>query len=151
MSTYETEQLVELVSQKHDCLTRLQDLGRKQVELVGAGELKGLLELLAAKQKQIDRLGQIEKGLDPFRGQRPDERRWPSEEDRRRCAALIDECDQLLAEVVQCEQTSESQMRQSRDRTAAVLHSAHTAQRARGAYTAQPRPPANRLDLSSEG
>jgi hypothetical protein len=118
--------------------------------LVEGGNVTGLLDLLAAKQRPLDRLQQIERALEPFRDQDPDRRRWASPEERRRCAEENAECESLLAEIVSREKCAEAELSRRRDETASRLDGAHLAGRARGAYTQSSNPTARQLDLLSD-
>ncbi|HEY5311317.1 MAG TPA: hypothetical protein VIK18_02315, partial [Pirellulales bacterium] len=88
--------------------------------------------------------------LDPFRGQRPDERQWPSAEDRTRCAQIIERSESLFREILDREKQSEQSLGRRRDEAAARLEQAHAASLARGAYGASYVRPLGKLDLSSE-
>ena len=150
MTAWDTDQLADLIRRKLDCLASLHELGRSQLSLVEAGELTDLLLVLSAKQQLLERLQAIERKLDPFRDQEPESRRWRSDADRRRCAASIDRCERLLAEIVDQERTSEAQLSLRRDQAAARLQGAHLASRARGAYeTPTPSSPVS-VDFYSE-
>ncbi len=150
VSEHETEMLADLVARKRDALSRLREMGRAQYELIEADEMAGLLELLAAKQRVLIELQEIERALDPFRGQAPEERRWRSAEARARCAAQIDESEALLAEIIGQEKLCEQALRRRRDEAARRLQGAHLADQARGAYTAGPAEKMHQIDLSSE-
>jgi hypothetical protein len=150
MAEFETDTLAELIRSKHDCLVRLRDLGRKQLELIERGEMTALLDLLAAKQRPLDELRRIERALDPFRHQRAAERRWHSPEQRRRCSAELEECETLLGEIVRQEKRGEEALIRRRDEAARQLEGAHFAGRARQAYNAPPHAQVNQLDLSSD-
>jgi hypothetical protein len=141
--------LAELIHAKRACLVALRDLGRKQLELIGAGNMAGLLDLLAAKQPAIDRLQRIEQALEPFRGQDPDSRPWPSPEDRRRAADEAAACETLLAEILSQEKCAEADLVRRRDETALRLDEAHLAGQARGAYHQPAASAARQLDLLS--
>jgi hypothetical protein len=150
MSGSDTDQLADLMAQKHDCLRNLCDLGRQQLELIGAGDLERLLKLLSAKQRLLVTLQTVETALDPFRDQLPEDRRWASAERREECAALATQCERLLGEIVQQERQSETRLVQHRDQAATRLEGAHVASEARGAYTADFNDSPGQLDLSSE-
>jgi hypothetical protein len=150
MTAWDTDQLADLVRRKHDCLARLHELGRSQVNLVAAGELNELLLVLSGKQQLLEHLQMIERQLDPFRDQAPELRRWRSSEHREQCAALIESCEALLAEIVEQERRSETQLCLRRDETAARLQGAHLASRARGAYANSTSGDAVQLDFYSE-
>jgi len=150
MAHSETERLAELIGKKHECLTGLRDLGRRQLDLVHSGEMTQLLKVLSAKGHLIGLLQQIEKGLEPFRHQDPERRSWPSAEDRRRCAQQAAACQQLLAEVMEQEKQSEHVMRSRRDETAEQLSRTQTADQARRAYVQEDGPRSGMLDVTSD-
>jgi len=146
----ETEVLADLIGAKCVCLTQLRDMGRRQFELIDAGDVDALLDLLAAKQAPLMKLQRIERALDPFRDQNPEKRSWQRPQDRRHCAEQLRQCEALLSEIVSQEKCSEGLLIRRRDEAAAKLQGAHLADRARGAYTSQPRGAVNQLDLLSD-
>ncbi len=137
MTELETDQLAGLITRKLTCLRRLCELGCQQMEMVHAGSMTQLLDLLAVKQRFLLELQRIERDLDPFRSQDPETRRWRSQADRARCAEELAECETLLAKIVEQEKTSEAALVKRREETAVKLHAAHDA-----------RP--GQLDLTSE-
>ena len=151
MVTQETDKLTELIRRKRELLTNLRDMGRRQMELVCDGAMTQLLDVLSAKQRVLNELQRVEKGLDPFRGQDPENRRWRSAEARLECSRLLDECELLLRETVEQERQSEAAMTVRRDEAAVKLQGAHVAGLARGAYSAPNANTISQLDLSSEG
>jgi len=146
----DTDLLDRLIGEKHDCLCELREMGERQLELVHAGAVEGLLDVLVAKQRVLAQLQKIERDLDPFRDQDAGGRTWRSEEARRRCARRLEQCASLLAEVVGQEKESQDELIRRRDLVASQLEDVHQALRARGAYAASPRPAAGQLDLLSE-
>ncbi len=107
-----------------------------------------LLDVLSAKQQMIVELQRIERGLDPFRTQDPEQRSWRSPDERTRCAEQLNRCEALLAEIVRQEKHSERDLIRRRDEAAARLEGVHAASQARGAYLAR-QPAASGLDLTS--
>lgn len=150
MTTQDTDVLVQLIGKRHDCLSQLHALSQQQLELIDAGEISELLHVLSSKQQWLTTLAQIERGLDPFRDQRPEDRRWRSEAERQRCGLLIAECDAMFRDVMMQEKHSETKLCAYRDEAALRLQGAHTAGAARGAYVADRVRPIGQLDLSSE-
>lgn len=152
MTVLETQRLAELIGRKHDCLMQLRDLGREQDGLIDDGEMTGLLQLLAVKQRLLESLQQVERQLDPYRDQDPEARQWTSQAERDRCAHMLVRCEALLKEIVNQEKQSEAQLRVRRDETAARLQNISLAHEARGAYiNALGDPGPGQLDLSCEG
>ena len=150
MSALETDTLAELIRTKHACLLRLSDMGCKQAELIDAGNMTALLDLLARRQRLLVQLQQIERALSPFRNQDADNRHWRSDEDRRACAEQLRQCEALLGEIIAREKRNESTLKRRRDEVALQLQGVHAAEVARGAYTAAPRNGTNQLDLLSD-
>ena len=150
MSVLETDQLAELIDRKHTCLTELREIGARQLELVRGGEMTALLDVLAAKQRLLERLQSVERELAPFRSQSPESRKWRTELHRQRCSKQIDACEALLAEIIQQEKLGETELTQRRDAAAARLAGAHQAGRTRGAYMANETQHTGQLDMASE-
>jgi hypothetical protein len=150
MPPSETEILADLIRAKRVCLLQVRELGRKQLELIDEGNVTALLDLLAVKQRAITQLQRIEKTLDPFRGQDPDERAWSAPTARSACAEMAEQCDVLLAEVIKNEKYCETALIRRRDETANQLQGAHMAGCARQAYLGGPELPTSQLDLSTD-
>lgn len=146
----ETDLLTELICRKQQLLVQLRDLSRRQIALVGEGETTSLLGLLATKQTLIDELRSTDRRLDPFREQDPEQRRWRSPEDRRRCQAVSQACATLLSEIMLLDQHSETDMQRRRDAVAERLQGTHSADQARHAYARSAPLSRGQLDLSSD-
>ena len=146
----ETERLLELVDRKRQILAQLCQQGLKQLELVDRNELGELINVLSVKQQLIAALAQTQRELDPFRGQRPEDRQWRNPADRSRCAKLLEDCETLLAETIRQERQSESLLRARRDETAERLADANQARQARHAYVSPDSHGPRQLDLASE-
>jgi len=150
MSRWETDILGDLIHAKRECLLQLHDLGRRQRALIDDGDLTGLLDLLAAKQKPLSQLQRVERALDPFRRQDHEQRTWRTPEARARCAAVLQQCAALLAEVMHQEKYCEEVLLRRREEAASRLQGAHLAGQARQAYRPDPTLPISQVDLSSE-
>jgi flagellar biosynthesis/type III secretory pathway chaperone len=145
----DTNTLTQLLAQKCEVLLQLRQLVGRQFELIDASNLSQLLNLLSEKQRLITTLQKIQQQLDPFRAQQPEQRQWPSEGDRRRCADLADACQRLLAEVVEIDKQSENRLVLRRDEAATQLQNVHFAIQARQAYVEPTGPTKTFVDLSS--
>ena len=150
MQELDTDTLAKWIRRKHDCVSRIHELGSRQSTMISQGDVSQLLRLLAAKQRLLGELRQIETSLDPFRGQTPEDRQWRSPQHRDECAKLLARCETLLAEIIAQEKDGEDSLRRRRDEVAGQLQTAHGASRARGAYITAGRSESTRLDLSSE-
>jgi hypothetical protein len=149
MPALDTDLLAELIRDKRECLLQLRDMGRRQLELIDEANMTALLDVLLAKQRPLQKLQQIERALDPFRDQDPDQRRWRTGEDRRLCTEQLQQCERLLAEIISQEKCSEGALLRRRDEAASRLQSAHLAGQARQAYTAEPHRQTKEIDLYS--
>jgi hypothetical protein len=147
----DTDQLARLLHERHEKLSQVAYLSRRQMELIESGDLGTLLQILGGKQQLLGDLNLIERSLDPFRNQNPEQRHWSDPAARERSAQLAAESDLLLGEIFQLEQRSAGGLQQRRDEAAQRLQGLHTAHEARGAYLAQPEASSYRqLDLSTE-
>ena len=115
----------------------MRDLGRKQADLISAGDMNALLRLIAAKNQLMVALQSIETQLAPFHAEDPDSRQWESPEKRAASGVLAAECNQLLEEVMVLERDNEEKMTHKRDQVVNQLQVAQAATIARGAYQAQ--------------
>ena len=152
MTNLPTDILMQLVRARHVCLVQLCDLGRRQMDLIDRGNVTGLLDLLAIKQKPLSDIQRLEKALDPYRTQDPEKRQWPSADQRAACAQLVEECNKMLKEIVVQEKRCEETMTRKRDATALELQQLRAAGQAHGAYLtpASRRGGISQIDLSSE-
>jgi hypothetical protein len=130
----ETDQLVALVRHKHEVLTHLVTVAVRQLELINSGDWTGLMKALSVKSRLLDDLRQTEGQLDPYRGESPDDRAWPTAPIRDECRRLASECGDLMNRVVSMEKESESLLVLRRDEAASRLQGMHTGAAAREAY-----------------
>jgi hypothetical protein len=150
MTANETDILKDLIRVKRECLLQLRDMGRKQLATIDEGNMTSLMDVLAAKQRPLFTLQRIERALDPFRSQDPEQRVWRSPADRVQCAEQLQQCETLLAEIVSQEKCCEAALIRRRDEAAAQLQDAHLAGHARHAYLPEADAPMSELDLFSE-
>jgi hypothetical protein len=144
----DTALLAQLVHRKRECLTQLAGLVRRQQALIEAEEMARLLDVLAVKQRMLHELEKIERALDPCRNEQPAQRHWASPEERQRCAADLDDCRRLLAEIVAQERLCEADLSRRRDLAAEQLQGSHRARDARSAYMAGDGRDINQMDFS---
>ena len=147
----DSRQLADAMARKAQLLELLCRLGGAQLSLVGDGDMSRLLQVLASKDSLLQQLQLVERELDPFREEDPEQRRWASPELRQKCRQDADRCAVLLAEIVALEKQSEAEMTRRRDATAAQLNSMYGTQEAQGAYIASPVALSESFDLSMEG
>jgi hypothetical protein len=138
-----------LVARKRACLAELHDLAGRQLALINADQMTDLFRVLDAKQRSLGALAAVERELAPFREQRPEDRAWPTAEERACCRELLAGCERLLAETLERERAGEELLRRRRDQAAERLAEAAGAVQAREAYAAHDAPGPRRLDLHS--
>ncbi len=147
--TTATELLAALVQQKLDLLEQLRELGRRQCQLVQEGDTTRLLTLLSAKQKLVVDLQRMERQIDPYRDEDPQQRRWKSPEVRQRCRQAVERSETLLGEIVLLEKQCAAQLEQRQNATAQNLNDLQHAAAARTAYAQDDPNPQRHLDLRS--
>lgn len=146
----ETDLLAKLIDAKHDVLGQLRELAGRQSELIPQSDMGRLLSLLAVKQRLLVELQSLERQLDPFRDQDPDQRLWRSPADRQHCREAADRCDSLLAEIMSMERKCESELIRRRDQASTLLQGIHIAASATQAYATALESRGNQLDVSCE-
>ena len=147
----DTDQLDQLIHQKHQVLMQLRDLSRQQLALISAGEdMVPLLTVLSAKQRLMDQLTLLERKLDPFRDQDPETRKWRSPADRQRCALAAERCRSLLNETMLLEKQGVADLTRRRNETAARHKASSSAVLASAAYAGHATGQDGHLDLTSE-
>ena len=145
----ETDWLADRIEQKHEVLSELRQLARRQADIIRVGDTGKLLNLLAVKQSFLNKLQQLERQLDPFRSQDPESRVWRSAAHRQQTRDAATRCESLLNEIMLLERQCESDLIQRRDQAATRLQGIHDVTRATTAYT-QHTTTHSQLDLSSE-
>jgi hypothetical protein len=150
MNVFDTDRLMELIAAKQQVVELLVGLAQRQLDLAEQPEMAPLLKLLAAKQTVLDQLQRLERELDPYRTQDPDQRVWRNPADRQRCQAQADRCGLLLSQAMSLEKQGEAALLRRRQAAAAALEEAQSAADARTAYTA-PEPAAIPTMLHCEG
>lgn len=147
MIVLDTEQLAELIANKRKCLLELREMVSRQEHCIEQGEMSTLIKVLGAKQMLINRLGQLERAMDPFRAEDPEARVWRSPEERTACRKNSQECDAILGEILERERQCESTLQVRREETARQLQGSHESAMTRQAY-AEARPRAmSQIDL----
>ncbi len=148
-----TEQLARLVALKRDLLEQFRQLSRKQWDWITSDQTDRILSVLAAKEQLLRRLQELERQLDPFRHEDPEQRQWRSPEARWQCQQLAAQCAALLDEILLWEQRGTQEMARRRDQAAAELQQWHKHAEAAQAYESeQDRAASGRyLDVASEG
>jgi len=147
--TTTTERLAALITTKQQVLEILVQLSRRQLALIGAGEMTTLLKLLAGKQTVMNQLQTLERELTPFRDEDPERRVWASPQERTACQVRAEQCNALLADAMDLEKRAEAAMVERRQAAATALAAVQAGANARAAYDAIP--PTLLASLQMEG
>ena len=131
---HNTQTLDQLIDARLSCIVRLEEYSKRQAKLVEDQEITTLLDLLAEKQKTLALLERIERAIDPFRDEDPEQRKWASPELRIRCSEKSEKCETLLAQIFERDRRSEQLLSAKRDHAAQMLQETHHASQTRGAY-----------------
>ena len=122
------------------------------MELIEAGNLTGLLDLLAAKQRPLAELQRVQRAIDPFRAQDP---AAIAAGNRPRPATPAPGHRGVRPAAAGDPRARKNRARRSwsrrRDEAAVRLQGMHAAGQARGAYAASGRTTFSQLDLLSDG
>lgn len=148
--TPSTQALVDLIEHKNTILNRIYRLVDTQVETVNDSRIADLMPLLSKKQELLDEMNRVERELDPYRQEDPDQRQWSSDDARSNCAAMVDANRLLLSNILEKEQACEQELIQQREATAKKLDESMSAASAIESYQQFKKPTRGSLDLSSE-
>lgn len=133
-ATQSTERLAELIETRHATLSELRSLAALQYRIVNSRDLGKLVELLAAKQRFLERLRTIDEALAPYRHDDPDSRVWADPARREWCRQLAAESVVWMGEVMELEVAAERCLAAQRDETTAELDQEACRFRAISAY-----------------
>ena len=145
-------QLTALINERHEILTRLLELGNRQLGVIAAGRMSELMRLLAEKQAPLQRLGQISKELQTTAGEDPAQRAWPSPDAREQCRQAQDECERMHIDLLAIEAQCETALNECRSSAQQELDQFDASRRAANQYAHTQTTPTSgaRLDLSSD-
>jgi hypothetical protein len=146
----ETQRLAQLIDARHGLLVELRQLAERQADLIREGDMGRLFSLLAVKQGRLNELVRVDRQLDPFRAENPDDRCWHAPGARESCRELVARSAALLEEITRIERTCESDLIQRRDATAAVLQGMHQGSQATQAYGSMEMISGSQFDMSCE-
>lgn len=129
-----TKKLQELGNLKLHLLRSARELSIQQVEVMQSDDVATLLTVLSRKSEILDTLKTLQKELDPYRNQQPEDRRWDSAEGQAACRTTFEEIDRLLEELSQMDNQALDQMTQQRDAMASQIAQFATAEAVQNAY-----------------
>jgi len=132
--SFGTKKLQELGSLKLHLLRSARELSIQQFEVMQSDDVATLLTVLSRKSEILDTLRTLQKDLDPYRNEQPEDRQWDSAEERLSCRKTFEEIDRLLEELTQMDNLALEQMTQQRDAMACQIAQFATAEAVQNAY-----------------
>ncbi|MDR2641463.1 MAG: hypothetical protein LBC74_01580 [Planctomycetaceae bacterium] len=105
----------ELIKFQEGLLMRLAAVSSQQLELVFAGNMTALLQLLGQKYQLLDEYDEIRKALSLHDKVDPDTRQWNNDIERIDAKNSIDHCKQLLDEIMGNDKRSMAEIELRRD------------------------------------
>ncbi|MBL4883547.1 MAG: hypothetical protein JKY95_03290 [Planctomycetaceae bacterium] len=124
-----------LFQRRHEYSRLLLELSTKQQELIGQGQYNELIELLLKKQTILDALQSLSGTDPPLLEQWKENRETISVALRRECEHWLSLSEQVLAELMDLEQTCTSQLQQKRDATQSQLEAVSNTIHVQDAYS----------------
>lgn len=132
-----THNLSELLQKRLYHIEELARYSKRQLEIIQSADVTLLLELLARKQHCMHEITACERKLDPFRNEKPEQRKWASEEERLKADSMINYSKELINYVKELDAQSEQSLIQLKDRTQKQMKQLETGSVAAGAYAKQ--------------
>jgi uncharacterized protein YPO0396 len=129
-----TQRLFELIETKLHLLQEMQSMAVEQSDLVAQHDMSGLMSVLSRKQALMESLQTVQQDLQFFRDEDPESRIWESPEKRKRCQAMVSQCDQLISQLIVQENRSLDSMNLKRDSVLSQLQQNVAASQLQHAY-----------------
>lgn len=127
-----------LFQRRHEYARFLLELSTRQQELIAQGEYSGLIDLLLRKQTALDALQGLSQTNPPLLEQ------WKSHRDsisitlRRECEHWLSVTEQILAQLMELEQTCTSQLQTKQNETQSQLEAVSNTIHVQDAYRQEP-------------
>lgn len=139
--------LADLVTQKYQCLAKIHDLSRRQMASVTSGDIEGLLDILAVKQRLLADLQALDRDAKDFDLHDLDGESMPGEF-REVISTMLTRCRAMLEEILHTETACAQILEQRKNEIGKQLAEFHDFVRARAAYQ-QRGGSTSELDLTS--
>jgi len=151
-TTFFPNDLVELLREQSVLLEQLIEFGKQQREAIDNNRMSELLAILAHKQPQLDRLGNLREQLHNVRALIESEFFWQKASTRRDCQIMRDQAARLFETLIEFENGCEVALAESRNQIRHRLENIESGRAAANAYELQATtPPSPRIDFSSMG
>lgn len=147
----QTMMLAQLINERRDLMVEILKASIAQEKAIGEGLIEPLVARLNEKQSLVDKLRGIQEQLKPYAEQAPDERNWPSEQERKLCRQAIEETEKLQAAILEIDGRCEKVMIERRDEIFDSLNRTTDAATVAKAYSGQAtrKPTGGNIDFSS--
>ena len=143
--------LIHLLTQQKLLYRQLQELAEKQTKLVDGSDPEMLLKVLALRQRLIDRLGAVDRELQPIRADWARIAPGLSEAQRHQAQQLIEGVQQILSEILDRDEKDSQTLNNSKQTVAVQIRNAASGKRMNQAYSQNATPSQSRfLDTKSE-
>jgi hypothetical protein len=144
------ERLIGLLEQQRDVYQQLRSLAQRQGAMISSNDADGLLELLSARQKLVDRLAQLNDALMPMR------QRWQEllgempEQVRKQIRTLVLEVNDLLQSILTTDARDTQELSARQVSVGRELSRATTGRKAHLAYAPGSKGAARFVDRTDE-
>ena len=137
-TTASADELIRVLTEQQELVDRLDQLAGRQAALIQSGECDALLDLLAQRQRIMDRFLAGQDGATELNRKVRDAANWDKGNidaaTRRRISSLIDDISSSLGRIVGRDEEDKALLRTNRDRTGEELTGLRTARQAQRAY-----------------
>jgi len=131
-----SQRLLELLEEQRDCYRRLKGFADRQRRLITDQDPEPLLKLLADRQGLIDRLGELNKALHPFRQEWANTYTQMKSERRQHVQVVLDDINTLLGSILITDAEDSRLLAASREDTLRQMQGTAAGRLANSAYAA---------------
>ncbi len=131
------DQVIELLSRQRALYQQLHELATKQTELVDGKNPEMLLKLLAARQRLIDRLTDIDRKLQPIRSEWDNIAPQMTESQRLEIQRLVENVQKILSDIIHRDKEDTQRLSDQKESVAHEIRGAQSGKRVNHAYAYQ--------------
>jgi hypothetical protein len=131
------EQLVGLLEEQRNCYEQLKRLAERQRRLIADQDAESLLKILAERQRLVDRLGELNKALQPYRQEWADTYAQLAPQRREHVRQLLDEINVLLGSILIADAEDSRLLAAKKSNVADRLKQTASAKTANAAYASR--------------
>lgn len=131
------ERLVELLEEQRGCYEDLKRLAERQRRLITDEDPESLLKILGERQRLVDRLGELNKALQPYRQEWAGTYSQMQSDRRQHVQRLLDDINTLLGSILVTDAEDSRLLAASKEGTRNQIKEAASAKQANTAYASQ--------------